>query len=198
MKLPDNIKPGDAIEGGFFAGIIAAEGRRWGLAVAPKAEGEFNAEWGNYGTKIEGAISHFDGQANTAAMAAANSPAAIQVQALEIAGYKDWYIPAVDEKEVCYRNLKPSPDENWCSYRDGANPSSESPAQPYTEFSPAQTSVAAFRAGGAEAFDLTWYWTSTQYSAHDAHVQDFKGGCQDIYGKVNPWRVRAVRRFLID
>ena len=42
-----------------------------------------------------------------------------------------------------------------------------------------------------------WYWSSTQYSPHDAWVQNFDGGGQSYYGKDNALRARAVRRFKI-
>jgi len=43
-----------------------------------------------------------------------------------------------------------------------------------------------------------WHWTSSQCSAYHAFVQGFSDGDQSISTKVNEWRVRAVRRFLID
>lgn len=43
----------------------------------------------------------------------------------------------------------------------------------------------------------TWYWSSTQYSAHLAWDQFFVGGDQDYVGKDYESRARAVRRLLI-
>lgn len=53
--------------------------------------------WGTYGTKVDGAESLTDGQANTAAMLKAGSPAAKHVAKLKTEGHKDWYIPARGE-----------------------------------------------------------------------------------------------------
>jgi hypothetical protein len=186
-------------EGGFFAGVVQINGRRHGVVVAPRAEGEFTGEWGNYGTRIDGADHVGDGLTNTLAMAAAGSPIASKVHALNINDKTDWYVPARDELEACYRNLKPGADENACSFRDGDNPSSVPPGLPYTKASPVQTAVEAFHADGPEAFDgSTWYWSSSQYSAYRAFVQDFSDGYQDGSRKGFEWRVRAVRRFIID
>ncbi len=47
-------------------------------------------------------------------------------------------------------------------------------------------------------FKAGWHWTSTQYSANNAFVQGFDDGYQGNTSKVSKYRVRAVRRFLID
>lgn len=42
-----------------------------------------------------------------------------------------------------------------------------------------------------------WHWTSTQYSAGDAWLQDFDYGDQGSYGKKFEARARAVRRLIL-
>lgn len=42
-----------------------------------------------------------------------------------------------------------------------------------------------------------WYWSSTQRSAHDAFGMHFGGGYQDYGVKTSEFRVRPVRRLLI-
>jgi len=189
---------GSAVEGGFFAGVILLDGVQFGVAVAPKEHGEFKGCWGETGKKIDAA--HVaDGLANTKAMAEAGSNLAKQVLELKLNEHEDWYIPARDELELIYRNLKPSEQENYCSYRDGENPSSVPLGPIYEDESPAQTAAKNFQNDGDEAMDTgSWYWSSTQGSANYAFVQDFVDGGQGISDKSVSRRVRAVRRFLID
>lgn len=188
---------GAALGGGFFAGRFKIGEDTYALIEAPKAEGEHDAAvWHTSYDRIEGAQSYNDGLANTKAMAEAGSEIAKWARGLRIADCDDWYIPSRDELELIYRNLKPGSGENSASFRDGDNPSSVPVGYPYTDTEPALTSVEAFRAGGAEAMEETWYWTSTQYApgSHPAWCQYFDGGDQDYDGKDSYGRVRAVRR----
>ncbi|MNQ91246.1 hypothetical protein D3C85_1066180 [compost metagenome] len=182
--------------GGFVTGIIAENGQQYLVITAPAAF-ELKGKLGTYGEDIEGARSHTDGRANTEALAAAGSELAQQVLALDIGGFTDWAIPARDQQELQYRHFKPSDRENYASFRDGDNPSSVPPGYPYTEEFPAQTTLEAFRTGGAEAFAESWYVSSTQYSAYYAYYMDFSGGTQSHYGKDFEARVRPVRKILI-
>ena len=190
---------GQPFGGGFFTGIYQQDGKRYAVITAPAAH-EQEGEWGEYGEKIEGARSLTDSRSNTEAMAAAGSELAKKVLALEIGGFTDWAIPARDVQELQYRHLKPTTQENYCWGRDGENPSSLPVGELYTEESPVQTTVEAFREEGAEAFDPGWYWSSTQYAGYAplAWGQDFDNGDQYGSGKGYKGRVRAVRRFLID
>ncbi|KJV33239.1 hypothetical protein VI06_03335 [Aquitalea magnusonii] len=188
---------GEAFEGGFFANRIRIGANEFALIVAPKSTGEITMAWGSLGEDIEAARSCFDGMANTQAMAEAGSELAKWALSLDIDGHTDWYIPSRDELEICYRNLKPTDQENYCSFRDGDNASSVPPGFLYTEQSPAQTAVSAFQAGNTEAFDSRWYWASTQYSPHYAWDQHFGGGDQYDGLKGLELRARAVRRVLI-
>lgn len=187
---------GQAYGGGFFSGVIVQEGKRYMLITAGR-EHELEGEWGEYGAKIEGADSFTDGRANTEAMAAAGSDLAQQVLALAIGGYNDWAIPARDQQELQYRNLKPTSRENYCWNRDGDNPNSQPIGLLYTPESPTKTTVGAFREGGSEAFQPTWYWSSSQRSADDAFSMTFVDGNQGIGGKGSELRVRPVRSELI-
>ena len=189
-------KPGTEINGGFFAGVIAIDGKHYGVIVAPKAEGEFKGEWCEYGKKIA-ATSIADGHKNSQAMAEAGSEIATRALALDISGYQDWYIPSRDELELMYRNLKPTARNNLCSFRDGENPSSVPRGAFYKDEAPKQTEAKNFQEGGSEALE-GWYWSSTQYSAYGAFSQDFSDGGQGHDGKDCTLRVRAVRRFLIN
>lgn len=188
---------GAAFEGGFYAGRFQINGKQYALIVAPKAAGETSGKWGEYGADIEAARSCFDGHANTLAMAETGSDLAKWALGLNIGGYADWYIPSRDELEILYRNLKPTDDENDCSFRDGDNASSLPAGYPYTEESPSQTAAEVFQAGQQEAFEPRWHWASTQSSPPNAWLQTFHGGSQTNDLKRTELRARAVRKILI-
>ncbi len=191
---------GQAMLGGFFAGSINLEGQEIGLIVSPKTLGDFSEKkWNTSDDNVEGATSYFDGLANTKAMAEAGSEIAKTVRDLRIGDFDDWYIPSQDELEILYRNFKPIDDENSCYARSGINLSALPPTRPYTEALPAQTEIDGFKADQAEAFNATWYWSSTQHAADAdfAWCQDFSNGLQYDRYKGDTMRVRAVRRFLI-
>ena len=188
--------PGTPYGGGFYAERIIDCGHLFAIIVAPKAEGEYKpARWNKNLKSIAGAQSYSDGLSNTRAMAKAGSEIAKWALGLRIGGFDDWHIPARDQGEILYRVLKPGTGKNYCNLRDGDNPSSVPPGYPYTPDLPAQTIVPAFQEGGAEAFELGWYWTSTEYAPGPdvAYVQFFYGGNQFFNLKVNLCRARAVR-----
>ena len=190
---------GQAFGGGFFSGITRDPdtGKRY-LNITAAAAHELEGEWGKYGEKIEGADSFTNSRANTEAMAAAGSELAQQVLALDIGGFNDWAIPARDVQELQYRHFKPTTETNWQYGRSGDNPNSEPVGLLHTEESPGQTTLAAFQAGGTEAFKPTWYWSSSQRSATSAFSMYFGVGTQLNSGKSLELRVRPVRSVLIE
>jgi hypothetical protein len=188
---------GQAYGGGYFSGVTVQDGKRY-MVITAGREHELKGKWGEYGVKIEGAYSFTDGRANTEAMAAAGSELAQKVLAQKIGGHSDWAIPARDQQEPQYRNLKPTTEANYCWGRDGDNPNSLPIGTLYTEESPAQTTVAAFQQGGTEAFADAWYWSSSQRSAYDAFYMYFGGGTQSNGGKDDELRVRPVRAIPLD
>lgn len=188
---------GAPFQGGFYAGQLAINGEIYGLIVSPKEQGEVNeSAWGKRGKDIVGAHSYFDGQANTSAMTESGSDLARWIQALDIGGFTDWYLPSRDELEIIYRSFKPTTETNY-TYRSGDNPSSLPAGYPYTELLPAQTAAAVFREGGTEALEAAWHWSSTQYSPYVAWGQGFVDGDQNGGRKDDECRARAVRRFKI-
>ena len=108
-------------------------------------------------------------------------------------GFDDWAIPARDQLEVLYRNLKPTMKKNYCWFLDGYNAHGIEHGERYTPDTPTQTVVEAYRDGQPDAFAPEWYWSSTQCSAHYAFSQYFYGGTQSYYGKYGKLRARAVR-----
>jgi hypothetical protein len=151
---------GAPFAGGFYAGRILIAGALYAIVVAPKAGGVHKATPLGPTKNVPGALSFFDGQANTVALAKAGSKLAKWAHGLEIGGFTDWYLPSRDELEICYRAFKPTQEENYC-WR-GDNPSSVPPGYAYSLADPLQTTVEAFQAEEAEAFEPVWYWSSTQ------------------------------------
>jgi hypothetical protein len=151
------------------------------VIVAPKSSGENSSkQYKNANTAAPSAAAGTltEGlKATLALVADGNStvyPAAHFCNDLSIGGYSDWYLPARDELELIYRNLKPVTDNNYTTDRNrptgatpdyknlgslgddtsnthGLNNNSDPQGVAYTSGSPAQTSVAAFQSGGAEA-----------------------------------------------
>jgi hypothetical protein len=178
-------------DGGHFGGVVRVNDKLLGLIWAPKADGETTTAWLTTHTDAPGAQSFADSITNTRALAEAGSPLAAWVTGLRIGGHDDWVIPARDVLELAYRHLKPTDEETGCYFRDGDNPSSVPPGFPYAD-AHAQTSVEAFKAGGAEAFEAGAYWSSTQASDGNAWFQLFNDGAQ-YDDKSAELRARAVR-----
>lgn len=190
---------GAAYEGGFFAGQISTAGNGiadYNLVVAPLSSGQTQDQWKTSNTSTSGTSSDIDGPANTAAQIAAGAashPCADFCNSAVIGGFSDWYMPARNEVEVCYFNLKPTTDNNNTS--SGINPNAvPARAANYTAGDPAQTSAAAFQTGGAEPFVATTYWSSTEFSATAVRDLTFLTGQQGSILKNSSYRVRAVRR----
>ncbi|MDD2742321.1 MAG: hypothetical protein PHV02_08610 [Rhodocyclaceae bacterium] len=202
---------------------------RFRIIQAPKASGE------NAGVALKNANDAFpaacqtltEGWLATEAMKIAGNssvyPAAWWARGLSIGGKTDWYVPARDELELAWRNLKPTTGANYTaanrptgqsfSYANngsvgdtanthGTNNNSSPVGAAYTSGSPAQTTVTSFQTGGAEAFEYgaAYYWSCSEYSATNAWLQNWRSsfpGFQDNYSKADTYRVRAVRRSII-
>ena len=194
---------GAAYEGGFFAGQISTAGNSiadYNLVIGPLASTQSTLQWKTSTTGGD-PTSPIDGPANSAAMNSAAYPAAQFCEGLTIGGFSDWYMPAQQELEVCYYNLKPTTDSNVTNY--GINPYSvPARASNYSAGTPAQTSAATFQTGNAEAFTTgTYYWSSTQNVSTNAMTIRFgvsQPGDQYAATKtISTYRVRAVRRVAV-
>ena len=199
------------------------------VIVAPKASGESaSLTYKNSNTAAPTAcITLTEGRRATLAMVAADSatvyPAAHFCNNLNIGGRTDWYLPARDELELCWRNLKPTTDNNYtdtdrptgaeASYQTlgsfgdtanthGLNNNSAPTGAAYASTVPGRVANASFQSGGAEAFTYgsEYYWSSTQYDASGAWGQYWFSsvpGYQGVISKTSSLRVRAVRRSVI-
>ena len=190
---------GEAYGGGYYAGQIGVSSvATHYLIVAPLSSGQSNLAWKNANTATTGADSVIDGPQNTADMVADGSstvyPAAHFCNDAVIGGYSDWYMPALNELEVCYFNLKPNTTNNVTT--DGINANAvPARASNYTTGNPAQTSSVLFKVDAAQQFSIDNYWSSSESSSTAAWRQYFGNGDQTNYGsKSTANLVRAIRR----
>jgi hypothetical protein len=202
---------GSSYGGGFFAGAISHTANGVAthlLIVAPAATGATGTgytlttdlQWKIIANLTAGTFNFFDGAANTATMVAAGialHPAAQFCVGLSIGGYSDWYLPARDELDIAYQNLKPTTTSNNTSA--GVNPYSV-PARTVTRTAgaPAQTTVAAFQSGGAQAFVADLHWSSTQDAGTTRSWRlSFNDGSVVGLNKATLIRVRAFRKVAV-
>ena len=197
---PGTVPPiGTAFGGGFYAGQISTAGNgiaTHNLVVGPLSTAQNSSvQWKTSNTTTAGTTSVIDGPANSAAMNNADHPAAQFCEGLTIGGFSDWYMPARNELEVCYFNLKPTTTSNNTSSGTNTN-AVPSRGSNYTSGTPAQTLAAAFQSGGSEAFVAIGdgYWASTESSAPFGWRQNFNVGAQYSNFKTSSYRVRAIRR----
>ena len=195
---------GQAYAGGFYAGQISTAGNSiadYNLVVGPVASAESASKtYKNARTATTGADSVINGPQNTADIVAdGNStvyPAGHFCNDLVIGGFSDWYMPAKNELEVCYFNLKPTTQVN--STAGGTNTNAvPSRGSNYTSGNPAQTSAADFQTGGSEAFTGSVYWSSSESAADTANGQIFGYGNQYPFYKNNSYKVRGIRRVAV-
>jgi len=191
---------GQPYGGGHYAGAnIVVGGSEYYLVVAPKTMGgaansSLPWEW-TTDPDVSGAVSTNDGRSNTAAIVAAggsdSSVAAGFCNNLTINGYSDWHLPSIDELEICYRYLKPMASNNIAG--EGGNLNSNPTGAAYTTNNPLQTSATIFQQGGAEAFDGSHHWSSTNDTANNASYLSFVNGSQLSSSKSFALSVHAVR-----
>jgi len=151
-------------------------------------------------------------------------PAAWFCTGLNIGGKTDWYLPARDELELAWRNLKPTADANYVvadratgatpNYANlgsngdtanthGLNNNSSPTGAAYIAGTPAQVAAGKnFRTSESEAFAYGSYiyWSASEYSTTYAWYQVWYSsypGVQDVNVKTYAIYVRAVRRSII-
>jgi hypothetical protein len=213
IKSLDGVPVGTPYGGGYIAGFIShtADGNpTHALIVAPRATGATgssytlttNLQWKTTTTTTSDTASSFDGAANTAAMVTAgiaDHPAAQFCVNLSIGGFTDWYLPAQYELDIAYFNLKPSTDANSTSWGTNIYAVPQRNIN-WTTTYPAQTALTAFNTT-AEAFVADNHWSSSENSATNSWLINFKFGSQGngniFILKTSSLRVRAFRRIAL-
>lgn len=161
MLIPTRV--GQRFEGGVFTGVIRVGESAYAIIVAPKSTQVSGLSFKTTNSATENTWSVNDGWANTRSMNNSSHPAAQYCRNIAVGGYTDWYLPSRDELELCYRNLKPTTDNNATGLitstagnlnkNHGENPNSDPAGAAYTTTNPAQTTATTFRLGGVESFD---------------------------------------------
>jgi len=231
---PANI--GTTLNGGFLVGVIDTvagtinslddyqTGERYALIISPKSLESGTLQWDSLDRAGEpGSFTRWDGLSSTENILAKNDTsyqAFEHIRSIRSSNpvpaddASDWYLPAMDEMEIIYRNLKPVSGDNSTytdtrafpgTYSSGFNPSSDPTGSPYTATGePFQTGLTDFQDGGSEAVDLDTYWTSTDANEGDRAFIGYLGatdlyGRQDADGKSRSGShsVRPVRRLPI-
>ena len=146
----------------------------------PQANGSYasssNNLSGDYTTWTSGALSDFNGKANTAALLAASDTDSYTTYAnmatwcrifnqtaAENQGYSDWYIPACGQLSLMYLNM--------------------------TAINNALTKI------GGQTISSLYFWSSSEYSSSHGWGVNFFNGYVSDYDKSNYSRVRFVRDF---
>lgn len=209
---------GQSYAGGYYAGKIVDAGVTYYLVISPKSYS--SAAGIKYQTSLSSAPAQTqtltNGPSASASMNSATYPAAQHCEGLTIGGYSDWYLPARDELEVCYRNLKPTTGNN-VDYGsrisalgtgfgsdgngNGYNSNSVPTGSAYTggtNTNPPQTTVTLFQTGNSESFNSGYYWSSTEFNSGRGWSQHFGNSAQS-----NEWKdtftntARAMRRVAV-
>ena len=193
---------GQSYGGGYYAGQISTTANSVATHYLIVAPAELSDVWQiQYKTSnsSDGTTSRIDGPGNSTAMNNASHPAAQYCKALNIGGYTDWYLPAIDELEICYYNLKPNAANSMVNGSVGTNAHSvpSRASTYYTEFVPGATTAAVYQWGGAQRFTVGDYWSSTELSQFVAAKLNFNEGVFGGLGKSSNCSIRAVRRVAV-
>lgn len=196
---------GDAYGGGYYAGDISTNGTgvaNFHLVVGPQSSAQVFNQWQTSNTSGTGSTSFINGPSNSANLNSPSYPAAYFCEGLTVGGYSDWYMPARDEFEVIYYNLKPTTTANNTGFGTNAY-SVPTRTTNYTAGNPPQTSVAAFKDTGSQYLNTSgnpYYWTSTEYTG-ESNGQAWRIGAdqgnQPTAGMSNNSYTRAVRRVAV-
>ena len=197
--------------GGFYAGQISTTGNgvaTHNLVYGPRSSTLGVTRWSTSNSTIPNVASDINGPGNTAnavAWLGSNAQAANYCDQRTTGGYTDWYLPAKNELEVLFYNLKPTTASN--NTNSGANPNAvPARASNYTALgAPTQTPATQFQyPGGPDCLVPSAYWSSTQstvVSFYYAWQQVMGAGTQRANGggylKTSFAYAQAIRRVAV-
>ena len=157
-----------------------------------------------------------DGLSNTNALYSANPTNNLAVKyckSLTTGGYNDWYLPAKDELELCYRSFKPTTQRNGAyAYNNQSSVpvynsvystiSTVFDGITYPTGYPRQTNISVFKSGGSERISIDGTgitWSSNEISNTLAWSCNFDSGAGGYNGQRSTRNnsVRPVRRSLL-
>lgn len=198
---------GQVWRGGYYGGILCANGGGTPthyLVISDKTVGFAQSLQFCTNNTASPPTNRTNGPTNTTTMATAGIyPAASFCENLTSGGYTDWYMPAVDELQILYVNLKPGTTLNVTNSGYNAN-SYPVRSTNYTTTVPAQTAVTLFKAGAAQAFPATeppdnqygnaQMRSSTGSTGVSLCVNSFTGEVTPQTSTDNNKSVRAIRR----
>lgn len=127
----EGILIGQPYGGGILLGCSFVGAVPYAIIKAPRAQGELaSTAWNTSLKRVDGALSAFDGAANTKAMLEAGSELARWATDLRIGEHADWYVPSRGELLLGYDANKLLPederfDENsayWSATQDAVDP----------------------------------------------------------------------------
>lgn len=165
------INPGDPFQGGFLIGQFQYGDNIPYYLIDAGTAGDTVTQFSTAETPFSNSISasFFDGAANQASLLASNPTqylAAVHCLNYQGGGFTDWYLPSYLESEFRFRTMKPTTEAVAQNQPTGTTNSNSIP--PTTESwgldYPPITTIPAYLAGGAQAFDSSvgaGYWTST-------------------------------------
>lgn len=153
-------------------------------ALTPPRIGEY---WHGQGGIFVGTINHqAAGQQWHLVLAVAQNKFAWGSEYEEIAGADDYWDGAANTKAMLATDKCPA--AVWAAFLK---------ADGHQDFYiPAQRELNLICINASHLAEKAWHWSSTQYSAYDAWLQNFEYGTQSIYYKDYTLAVRAVRRVL--
>ena len=195
---------GQVVEGCMFVGVNRIQNCAYAVLVSP-SNTETSLPVKFTIPRAQRPHSDIDGVANTQLMQYSNYPAAVYCLSLTVNGNSDFYLPAKNELDLCYRALKPTPKRNlvynrYYVYDDnlltsGGNSSSIPPTGAYTAYFPSRTILVNTQF----KFEPDWYQTSTEFSCDTCSllIHDFTDGDHDWNLQTSAFRVRAVRKQLL-
>jgi len=223
----EDLRAGDPVFGGFFAGIIdtnqpgaiLSEDQyqtplRYALIVSPRSL-QTNLEWRTTSATVVEAQTRWNGLAAQEALTpSATFPAFNYCNNLSFPddGGSKWYLPALDELTEAYWRLKPTTGNNSTGTRGGDFPdddfnngelfSSEPQRPPFTSGTPEQTDVADFQAGADEEFvevggTARFFFSASWRSSLGGWDVNFTNGTPNSQQLTDARPVRPFRRVVL-